>query len=328
MSLDSTVRVCQDFTNMNTLHQKRQKFASVLEKACKQSTSSCPSSRICSPEKENNNWSWSSPSSLLPWTESISSTPLLESLHTVMSWPVSLLSNNDIPPSSQLSPCWPNDSAFCCPWNSTSMDLDFLEADTPEKMTSQATSPGAEISQTSMDLLDFLDDQNHTISRLGACMNIDDPFFNSINNPDFSLVTDPKFAPQQEWLKNDTWMNDAMTSDSDLDDLFMHSKSAKMTPNYQARLSTHQSARFYSDMAKSLSTHDYFHHVADRVTKKAHTRSKELSPDELYIRKERNRLRSKAYRLRRKMQYESMKNEVTQTKKELQAVQEQIHKLY
>ena len=51
---------------------------------------------------------------------------------------------------------WPNDSAFCCPWNSTSMDLDFLEADTPEKMTSQATSPGAEISQTSMDLLDFL----------------------------------------------------------------------------------------------------------------------------------------------------------------------------
>ncbi len=89
----------------------------------------------------------------------------------------------------------------------------------------------------------------------------------SNNNPDLSLVTDPKFAPQQEWLKSDTWMNDAMTSDSDLDDLFMHSKPAKMTPNYQARLSTHQSAIFCSDMAKSLSTNDYFHHVADRVTK-------------------------------------------------------------
>ena len=52
--------------------------------------------------------------------------------------------------------------------------------------------------------------------------------------------------------------------------------------------------------------------------------SKDISQAELLFRKERNRLRSKAYRLRRKMQFESMQREVTQARQKIQEAQRQV----
>ncbi|XP_022103680.1 uncharacterized protein LOC110986251 [Acanthaster planci] len=322
---------------MSMLHQKRKKFASVLEEACKQSTvtsSLCESSSRFSPDLPS--YPDSSPtragnSTLSLWHASVPTTPEVpdsSSLNPV-GWPAGLFGSSDVSCSSQLSPCidgdsWPSDSCFSCPWN-PSTDLEFLEADTADQMLTRAISASQQATQTSMDLLDFLDDQNHTISQLGACMDVDDQLFAGASSPALSIFSDLQFDLKSDCLKNDAWLHDPVSSDSDLDDLLMRSTLTVKTPRRRGRPPLLQSAYFCNDVTKGLSTADYFHCVADRATKKRSANpGKDLSPEELLFRKERNRLRSKAYRLRRKMQFESMKEEVTQARQKMEEVQRKI----
>ncbi|XP_038075966.1 uncharacterized protein LOC119743626 [Patiria miniata] len=319
---------------MSMLHQKRKKFASVLEKACKQSASSSlsDSSSVISQDLPNSSPNCNGDSAVNPWCAGTPATPYQpdSSLLNPMGWPASLLGSSDVSCSSQLSPCidgdsWPYDSCFSCPWN-PSADLEFLEADTADHMLAKAISANQQATQTSMDLLDFLDDQNHTISHLGACMDMEDQLFADADNSSLSLLSDLRCDLKSDCLKNDAWLHDPMTSDSDLDDLWMRSTLTVKTPCRKGSQSVLQPLYFCNDVTKGLSTADYFHCVADRVKKKKSIPRKDVSPDELLFRKERNRLRSKAYRLRRKMQYESMQNEVTQARQKIQEVQKENRK--